>query len=212
MGPQRNPERCDCPRIALFPGWSLSEDALCRRGCGSASGTATRRAGRRRSTLTRRRSCRSSPTPCAPRRAPPLPQYPLSTADLDILPNTQFHLVWVLGLLGSELPLRVRSAGCGRQNILRQGHRHCPGDRRLSIPLHAQVCLYTCGDLIANVPFFQDAEEGFTTSVVTLLRPAVSAIPLCLQFTCYGWAVPHAFTPALTHDCLTHIGVHPHRH
>ncbi len=37
-----------------------------------------------------------------------------------------------------------------------------------------QVCLYTCGDLIANVPFFEDAEEGFTTSVVTLLRPAVS--------------------------------------
>ena len=37
----------------------------------------------------------------------------------------------------------------------------------------AQVCLYTCGDLIASVPFFEDAEEGFTTSVVTLLRPAV---------------------------------------
>lgn len=37
-----------------------------------------------------------------------------------------------------------------------------------------QVCLYTCGDLIANVPFFEDAEEGFTTSVVTLLRPVVS--------------------------------------
>lgn len=36
-----------------------------------------------------------------------------------------------------------------------------------------QVCLYTCGDLIASVPFFEDAEEGFTTSVVTLLRPAV---------------------------------------
>ncbi|EIE18161.1 camp-binding domain-like protein [Coccomyxa subellipsoidea C-169] len=36
-----------------------------------------------------------------------------------------------------------------------------------------QVCLYTCGDLIASVPFFEDAEEGFTTSLVTLLRPAV---------------------------------------
>lgn len=43
-----------------------------------------------------------------------------------------------------------------------------------------QVCLYTCGDLIANVPFFEDAEEGFTTSVVTLLRPTVSAVTLCL--------------------------------
>ncbi|CAL5223621.1 g6162 [Coccomyxa viridis] len=40
-------------------------------------------------------------------------------------------------------------------------------------PSCASVCLYTCGDLIANVPFFEDAEEGFTTSVVTLLRPVV---------------------------------------
>ncbi|CAK0741204.1 hypothetical protein CVIRNUC_001307 [Coccomyxa viridis] len=39
--------------------------------------------------------------------------------------------------------------------------------------LRTEVCLYTCGDLIASVPFFEDAEEGFTTSVVTLLRPAV---------------------------------------
>ena len=38
-----------------------------------------------------------------------------------------------------------------------------------------QVCLYTCGDLIASVPFFEDAEEGFTTSIVTLLRPTVRA-------------------------------------
>ena len=55
----------------------------------------------------------------------------------------------------------------------------------------AQVCLYTCGDLIASVPFFEDAEEGFTTSVVTLLRPAVLSlriIPLvslaCLSAQC----------------------------
>jgi hypothetical protein len=40
-----------------------------------------------------------------------------------------------------------------------------------------QVCLYTCGDLIASVPFFEDAEEGFTTSVVTLLHPVVSLYP-----------------------------------
>ncbi|BDA48837.1 Potassium/sodium hyperpolarization-activated cyclic nucleotide-gated channel [Coccomyxa sp. Obi] len=39
--------------------------------------------------------------------------------------------------------------------------------------LRTEVCLYTCGDLIASVPFFEDAEEGFTTSLVTLLRPAV---------------------------------------
>ena len=49
-----------------------------------------------------------------------------------------------------------------------------------------QVCLYTCGDLIANVPFFEDAEEGFTTSVVTLLRPAVSAALLCLASAAAG--------------------------
>ncbi len=40
-----------------------------------------------------------------------------------------------------------------------------------------QVCLYTCGDLIASVPFFEDAEEGFTTSLITLLRPAVTFLP-----------------------------------
>ena len=44
-----------------------------------------------------------------------------------------------------------------------------------------QVCLYTCKDLIASVPFFEDAEEGFTTSVVTLLRPAVSKLPVLLE-------------------------------
>lgn len=41
-----------------------------------------------------------------------------------------------------------------------------------------QVCLYTCGDLIASVPFFENSEEGFTTSLVTLLRPAVRMFPL----------------------------------
>ena len=45
--------------------------------------------------------------------------------------------------------------------------------------MHMQVCLYTCGDLIASVPFFENSEEGFTTSLVTLLRPAVRMFPLC---------------------------------
>ena len=35
--------------------------------------------------------------------------------------------------------------------------------------------MHTCGDLVASVPFFEDAEEGFTTSIVTLLRPTVRA-------------------------------------
>ena len=52
----------------------------------------------------------------------------------------------------------------------------------------AQVCLYTCGDLIASVPFFEDAEEGFTTSVVTLLRPAVLTLSITslVSVTCFS--------------------------
>ena len=61
------------------------------------------------------------------------------------------------GLLNGAVHTRVRLLG-------RACADRAPG---------AQVCLYTCGDLIASVPFFEDAEEGFTTSVVTLLRPAV---------------------------------------
>ena len=33
--------------------------------------------------------------------------------------------------------------------------------------------MHMCADIIANVPFFEDAEEGFTTSLVTCLRPQV---------------------------------------
>ena len=36
-----------------------------------------------------------------------------------------------------------------------------------------QVCMHTCADLIDSVPFFDEAEEGFITSLVTLLRPEV---------------------------------------
>ena len=34
--------------------------------------------------------------------------------------------------------------------------------------------MHTCADIIASVPFFEDAEEGFTTSLVTCLTPQVS--------------------------------------
>lgn len=49
-----------------------------------------------------------------------------------------------------------------------------------------QVCLYTCGDLIASVPFFEDAEEGFTTSLVTLLRPAVRPSHIQAPWQCFN--------------------------
>ncbi len=39
-----------------------------------------------------------------------------------------------------------------------------------------QVCLHACAELIASVPFFEDAEEGFVTSLVTLLHPQVSSL------------------------------------
>ena len=41
-----------------------------------------------------------------------------------------------------------------------------------------QVCMHMCADLIANVPFFEDAEEGFVTSLVTLLRPQAPLLSL----------------------------------
>lgn len=34
--------------------------------------------------------------------------------------------------------------------------------------------MHMCADIVASVPFFEDAEEGFTTSVVTCLRHQVS--------------------------------------
>ena len=43
-------------------------------------------------------------------------------------------------------------------------------------PFAVQVCLHACAELIANVPFFEDAEEGFVTSLVTLLHPQVRQI------------------------------------
>ena len=89
------------------------------------------------------------------------------------------HQPWLRVMLGGRARITERfsleklaersrahpGSGCG--DVVKQargGADWAPG---------VQVCLYTCGDLIASVPFFEDAEEGFTTSVVTLLRPAV---------------------------------------
>lgn len=33
--------------------------------------------------------------------------------------------------------------------------------------------MHTCADVIHSVPFFDDAEEGFIASLVTMLRPQV---------------------------------------
>eukprot|EP00899_Mesostigma_viride_P014121 jgi/Mesvir1/2270/Mv19312-RA.2 len=45
--------------------------------------------------------------------------------------------------------------------------------RDLPPSLRVEVCMYTCQDLLKTVPFFEDAEDGFLSSVVTLLRPLV---------------------------------------
>ena len=55
--------------------------------------------------------------------------------------------------------------------------------------MHMQVCLYTCGDLIASVPFFENSEEGFTTSLVTLLRPAVRMPPIVQTMWQIRWQI-----------------------
>lgn len=34
--------------------------------------------------------------------------------------------------------------------------------------------MHACADIIRSVPFFEDAEAGFTTSLVTCLTPQVS--------------------------------------
>lgn len=34
--------------------------------------------------------------------------------------------------------------------------------------------MHTCADIVSSVPFFEDAEDGFTTSLVTCLTPQVS--------------------------------------
>ena len=56
----------------------------------------------------------------------------------------------------------------------------CPG---------VQVCLHICQDLVACVPFFEDAEPGFVTSLVTQLRPTVSC-----QLVCICTVVSNGFT------------------
>ena len=36
-----------------------------------------------------------------------------------------------------------------------------------------QVCMHTCAELIASVPFLEDAEDGFVRYLVTQLHPTV---------------------------------------
>ena len=186
--------------MVVSPG---AESPLLRRGCGSASGTATRRAGRRRSTSTRRRSCTSCPTPCAPRQATLCADHPTLHSFMP------FSIVSCIeeGLVLRQCSAQAQDDAPWLQVISRRHAsvtQHSSSEGLLNGSAHirvglqglacadrapgAQVCLYTCGDLIASVPFFEDAEEGFTTSVVTLLRPAVlplSTIPL-VSLACFS--------------------------
>eukprot|EP00884_Botryococcus_braunii_P013800 jgi/Botrbrau1/22420/Bobra.0091s0023.2 len=45
--------------------------------------------------------------------------------------------------------------------------------QELPASLRTEVSMHLCKDLIAAVPFFDDAEPGFVTSIVTLLKPSV---------------------------------------
>ena len=51
---------------------------------------------------------------------------------------------------------------------------YLPSAAKVLHPCTGQVCMWLCQDIVASVPFFKDAEEGFTTSLVTLLRPQAS--------------------------------------
>ena len=44
-----------------------------------------------------------------------------------------------------------------------------------------QVCMHTCAELIASVPFLEDAEEGFVRYLVTQLHPTVCTTAHCLH-------------------------------
>ena len=48
----------------------------------------------------------------------------------------------------------------------------CPGQPLTSLTV-LQVCMHTCAELIASVPFLEDAEDDFVRYLVTQLHPTV---------------------------------------
>jgi len=48
-----------------------------------------------------------------------------------------------------------------------------PARASLNSLMVLQVCMHTCADLIASVPFLEDAEDDFVRYLVTQLHPTV---------------------------------------
>lgn len=59
--------------------------------------------------------------------------------------------------------------GCTDQAI-------CAQANGCQMPGALQVCMHTCAELIASVPFLEDAEENFVRYLVTQLHPTVCTI------------------------------------
>ena len=59
--------------------------------------------------------------------------------------------------------------------------------------------LHTCADVIQSVPLFDDAEEGFIASLVTMLRPQVCSFVMVTVFHC---SVLHALHASSLKDTL----------
>ena len=80
--------------------------------------------------------------------------------------------------------------GVGQAAAVKSSPRHTAALNSLGLRcLVLQVCMHTCADVIHSVPFFDDAEEGFLASLVTLLRPQVLPHPFLQRppAACRGW-------------------------
>ena len=60
-----------------------------------------------------------------------------------------------------------------------------------SFNLFMQVCMHTCADLIASVPFLEDAEDDFVRYLVTQLHPTVWEVCHCYSISTLCSAVQH---------------------
>ena len=58
---------------------------------------------------------------------------------------------------------------------------HIQSSKWCEVPGVLQVCMHTCAELIASVPFLEDAEEGFVRYLVTQLHPTVQISCLLLN-------------------------------
>ena len=65
-----------------------------------------------------------------------------------------------------------------------------------------QVCMHTCAELVASVPFLEDAEDDFVRYLVTQLHPTVQSL-LCYMFLNAGACCLHCVhIMMLLPDCI----------